>query len=99
MSINVFLAVCVLGTDFLIYFLFQLVYGEKRRTRRRRLPSDFYRRSEKSFPLYTVPAGKGQVRAAARVIKTPGFAPCEHRRCRCATISVNDSSDNLGQAQ
>jgi hypothetical protein len=84
MSINVFLAFCVLGADFLIYFLFQLVYGEKRRTRRRRLPSDFYRRPEKSSSPYTVSARKGQVRAAARVIKMPGFSP------RNTAVSLRD---------
>jgi hypothetical protein len=37
MSLTVFLAICVLGCDFLLYFLFQWVYGEKRRNRLRRL--------------------------------------------------------------
>lgn len=31
MSITVFLAVCVLGLDFMIYVLFQWTYGDKRR--------------------------------------------------------------------
>jgi hypothetical protein len=31
MSFNVFIAVCVLGIDFLIYVLFQWTYGDKRR--------------------------------------------------------------------
>lgn len=99
MSINVFLAFCVLGADFLIYFLFQLVDGEKRRTRRRRLPSDFYRRPESPLRLTQSPHAKvkfGQPRESSRCL---GSLPGEHRRCRCATISVNDSSDNLGQAQ
>jgi hypothetical protein len=33
MSLTVFLALCVLGVDFLIYFFFKLVYGEKYRIR------------------------------------------------------------------
>jgi hypothetical protein len=31
MSLNVFMAICVLGVDFLIYVLFQWTYGDKRR--------------------------------------------------------------------
>lgn len=31
MSLMVFLALSILGCDFLLYFLFQWVYGEKRR--------------------------------------------------------------------
>ena len=31
MSLNVFMALCVLGCDFMIYVLFQWLYGEKRR--------------------------------------------------------------------
>ena len=39
MSLTVFLAICILGCDFLLYFLFQLVYGEKRRKVSRRPPA------------------------------------------------------------
>src|ERR1700734_4279809 len=40
MSATLFLAVCILGCDFLLYFLFQWTYGEKRRglSRRTRTP-------------------------------------------------------------
>jgi hypothetical protein len=31
MSATVFLAICILGCDFLLYFLFQWTYGEKHR--------------------------------------------------------------------
>jgi hypothetical protein len=31
MSATLFLAICILGCDFLLYFLFQWTYGEKRR--------------------------------------------------------------------
>jgi hypothetical protein len=37
MSLTVFLAICILGCDLLLYILFQWVYGEKRRERSRRL--------------------------------------------------------------
>jgi hypothetical protein len=36
-SLTVFFALCVLGADFMIYFFFKLLYGEKYRTRPRRL--------------------------------------------------------------
>jgi hypothetical protein len=40
MSATLFLAFCILGCDFLLYFLFQWTYGEKRRglTRRSSAP-------------------------------------------------------------
>ena len=37
MSLNVFMAVCVLGVDFLIYVLFQWTYGDKRRALQKKL--------------------------------------------------------------
>jgi hypothetical protein len=36
MSLTVFLAFCILGCDFLLYALFQWIYGEKHRTHARR---------------------------------------------------------------
>jgi hypothetical protein len=39
MTLNLFMAICVIGCDVLIYFLFQWTLGEKGRTRRRR-PKD-----------------------------------------------------------
>ena len=38
MSFTVFLAICILGCDFMLYVLFQLVYGEKHRKSSRRPP-------------------------------------------------------------
>jgi len=35
MSATLFLAICILGCDFLLYFLFKWTYGEKRRSRER----------------------------------------------------------------
>jgi hypothetical protein len=37
MSLTVFLAICILGCDLLLYILFQWIYGEKRRERSCRL--------------------------------------------------------------
>ena len=36
MTLNLFMAICVIGCDVLIYFVFQWTLGEKGRTRRRR---------------------------------------------------------------
>ena len=36
MSLTVFLAFCILGCDFLLYALFQWIYGEKHRNHARR---------------------------------------------------------------
>jgi hypothetical protein len=36
MSVTVFLAICILGCDFLLYVLYQFTYGEKRRGLSRR---------------------------------------------------------------
>lgn len=37
MSLTVFLAICILSCDFLLYVLFQWVYGEKHRKHARRV--------------------------------------------------------------
>jgi hypothetical protein len=39
MSLTVFLALCILSCDFLLYVLFQWIYGEKHRKNPRRLLS------------------------------------------------------------
>lgn len=37
MSLNIFMMVCVIGVDFLIYVLFQWTYGDKRRALQKKL--------------------------------------------------------------
>jgi len=37
MSVTVFLAICILGCDFLLYVLYQWIYGEKHRKHARRV--------------------------------------------------------------
>ncbi len=37
MSVTIFLAICVLGLDFMIYALFQWTYGDKRRALARKI--------------------------------------------------------------
>jgi hypothetical protein len=61
MSITIFLAFCILGCDFLLYVLFQWMYGEKHGKRARRLAN----RGEKTRTL-----SGGEV-AKARVVSFP----------------------------
>ena len=68
MSLTVFLAMCVLGVDFLIYFFFKLVYSEKHRLRPRRLPPEYYKENSEASRLYRVPARKDRFPGPARVV-------------------------------
>jgi len=61
MSITVFLAFCILGFDFLLYVLFQWVYGEKYRKHARRVAA----RAEKRR------ATPGNDAEAAKVVPFP----------------------------
>jgi hypothetical protein len=63
MSITMFLALCILGCDFMLYVLFQWIYGEKHRNRARRLAT----RRQKSRTL-----SGGAVRDAKVVSFPPG---------------------------
>jgi hypothetical protein len=45
MSLTVFLAFCILGCDFLLYVLFQWIYGEKHRNHARRVAAREKRRA------------------------------------------------------
>jgi hypothetical protein len=49
MSLNVFIAICVLACDFMIYAFFQWTFGEKHRKYRRPLPKMSHR--PKSVPM------------------------------------------------
>jgi len=77
MSLTVFFALCILGMDFLIYFFFKLVYGEKRRVPPRRLPAEYYNDSSSvsgksaSSPLHLVPARKPRLSQAKRILSMP----------------------------
>jgi hypothetical protein len=44
MSLTVFLAICILGCDFLLYVLFQWIYREKHRKHARRLAASAEKR-------------------------------------------------------
>lgn len=60
MSLTVFLAICVLGLDFMIFVLFQWLYGEKNRNRFRRSAAR-RQTTHSQTPLYYVSnTGKSQ---------------------------------------
>ena len=50
MSLTVFLAFCILGFDFLLYVLFQWIYGEKHRKHARRVAEREKRRALSAKP-------------------------------------------------
>lgn len=68
MSITVFLAICILGSDFLLYVLYQWIYGEKQRKHARRVAA----RTKKRRSL------SGNHAEAARVVQFPESA-VQHR--------------------
>jgi hypothetical protein len=77
MSLTVFFALCILGIDFLIYFFFKLIYGEKHRAHPRRLPPEYYddsysgRRKSRSSSLYLVPGKKNDPGRAKGILSMP----------------------------
>ena len=54
MSLTVFLALCILGLDFMIYALFQWIYGEKRRAFARQVAARKRARKEQAHSLLPV---------------------------------------------
>jgi hypothetical protein len=68
MSLTVFLAFCILGCDFLLYVLFQWIYGEKHRNHPRR--SAARRERRRSF--------SGKVAGEPGVLSFPQ-RPVQHR--------------------
>ena len=81
MSLTVFFALCIISIDFMIYFFFKLLYGEKKkRVVRRRLPTEYYdesfsrSRSGKSSPLYEIPAHNNRP-AAKKSLSMPAPKP------------------------
>lgn len=72
MSLTVFLALCVLGADFMIYCFFKLLYSERRRTRPRRLPREYYSNEEKTSPLDRSPARKSHAISRATRFRPTG---------------------------
>jgi len=69
MTLTVFMAICILGCDVLIYFLFQWTLGEKGRTRRRRGGAKRRLASGQETELFVVPAPRSIPARRARVLQ------------------------------
>jgi hypothetical protein len=54
MSLNIFLIICILGIDFMIYVLFQWIFGDKRKTIARQVALTRQTLCEQSPRLYLV---------------------------------------------
>src|SRR5580692_7052687 len=65
MSLTVFIAICVLGLDFMIFVLFQWLYGEKNRNRFRRSAARRHA-AHSQTPLYYVSSRSNSQRSTAR---------------------------------
>jgi hypothetical protein len=79
MSLTVFLALCILGCDFMIYMFFQWAYGEKRRAIARQVAAYRKAREEQPprpflVPARKVPAGLPELRRSAGE-RPPGSKP------------------------
>jgi hypothetical protein len=75
MSLTVFLALCILGLDFMIYALFQWIYGEKRRAFARQVAARKRARKEQAHSL--LPAA---TRMAALHLSRPSPATLTSQR-------------------
>jgi hypothetical protein len=58
MSLTVFLALCILGLDFMIYVLFKLLYGDRRSVIARRVAAQREAARAEASGLFLVPARK-----------------------------------------
>jgi hypothetical protein len=58
MSLTIFLALCILGLDFMIYVLFKLFYGDRRSLIARRVAEQRKAAEAEAAGLIFVPAGK-----------------------------------------
>lgn len=67
MSLTVFLALCVLGIDFLIYVLFQWTYGDKRKAMERKLAAQRNAMKEEASRPFVVASRKAAPETAKRL--------------------------------
>ena len=69
MSFGIFLTLCTLGADLLIYFLFQWIYGEKRAALARRVTAQRQAMEEENAGPYLVHSRKGGTVTQGRIRK------------------------------
>jgi len=67
MSLTIFLAICILGCDVLIYFLYEWAFGESKRIRKRQARSRLWASSEDAPVGYSLRAERNSP-GAVRVI-------------------------------
>jgi len=91
MSVTVFLALCILGMDFLIYALFQWTYGEKRSALARRVAA--HRETCKEQPPRPFVVASQKRSSAASGTQREGF-----HVSKIAKVSV-DSVDSFARGQ
>jgi hypothetical protein len=69
MSLTIFLALCILGVDFLIYVLFQWTFGDKRRAMAKKLEQHRNSMQEQAPRPFVVSPGKAGPETHARMQK------------------------------
>jgi len=89
MSLNIFLIICVLGIDFMIYVLFQWIFGDKRKAIARQVALSRKALSEESARPYLVASqhtanGSNEAKpstaaATARTSDLPQHSPYRQR--------------------
>jgi hypothetical protein len=95
MSLTVFIAICVLGLDFMIFVLFQWLYGENNRNRFRRSAARRHAAHSQS-PLYYVSSRNNSQKSTARADwrAIPGRPRIVHKSdSRVSRIERNDRGD------
>ena len=95
MSLTVFIAICVLGLDFMIFVLFQWLYGEKNHNRFRRSAARRHAADSQS-PLYYVSSRGHSQRTMNRtdLPAIPGRPRIVHKSDgRVSQIERNDRGD------
>jgi len=69
MSLGIFLTLCILGVDFLIYVLFQWTYGDKRAGTQRKLAAQREAMKQQAAKPFLVSSQRGRPETQARLQK------------------------------
>ena len=92
MSLNIFLTLCILGIDFMIYAFFQWTYGDKRRVIAKKLAMLRKDSSQQASRPFVVASQASQI-ATIRRLQT-AYGPVK----RTQAISVNGRISTSGRA-
>lgn len=69
MSLGIFLTLCIVGVDFLIYVLFQWTYGDKRAAMQRKLAAQREAMKQQAAKPFLVSSQRGRPETQARLQK------------------------------